>query len=73
MTPDTEQPIDTKHIKSGSMWCEMCESTTIAKYTTTRFYKGGREVEVQKCSECNNTQETEYYKGPTTRIKNREK
>ncbi len=68
---DTEKPIDTKYIKSGSMWCEMCESTTVANYTTTRFYTGGREVEVQKCSECKNIQETEYFKGPTTRIKNK--
>ncbi len=68
---ETEQPIDTTHIKSGSMWCETCETSTSALYTTTRFYKGGREVEVQKCSECTNVQETEYFKGPTVRIKNK--
>lgn len=71
MTPDTEQPIRTHSVKAGSMWCETCETSTTAVYTTTRFYTGGREVERQMCSECKNVQETEYFKGPTTRIKNR--
>jgi len=54
------------------MWCEACNGTTVAKWTTTRFYKSGREVERQLCEECDITQETEYFKGPTTRIKNKD-
>lgn len=71
MAPETEKPLRTFSISSGTMWCESCERTTFAKWTTTRIYKGGREVERQLCSECNNTQETEYFKGPTVKIKNK--
>lgn len=69
MSAQTEKPIRTFSIKAGTMYCETCNTTTIAKWTTTRIYKSGKEVERQECSECNATQETEFFRGPTTEIK----
>jgi len=66
-----EKPIRTIRANSGAMWCESCEHQTVATHITTRIYKGGKEVERQVCSDCENIQETEYFKGPTTRIKNK--
>lgn len=66
-----EKPLETIRITSGAMWCENCEHNTLAAWTSTRIYTHGKEIERQKCRECNRVQETEYFKGPTTRIKNK--
>jgi hypothetical protein len=71
MSAQTEKPIRTIRIKAGTMYCESCNTSTIAKWTMTRIYKGGKEVERQQCDECNNEQETEFFSGPTTQIRNK--
>lgn len=68
---DTEKPLRTTRRTHGSMWCETCGQATGSKWTQIKIYKNGREIERQLCIECNTIQETEYYKGPTTRIKNK--
>ncbi len=68
----TDKVIRTIRISAGSMFCEACNSTRPAKWTMTRIYKSGKEVERQICAECENVQETEYLKGPTTRIENKD-
>lgn len=72
-TPKTEKLLRTIRTNSRGMFCESCNRSTVAKRTTTRIYKGGREVERQLCGNCGDTQETEYFKGPTTRIKEKSK
>lgn len=70
--PDTEKPIRTIPRRSGgNMWCETCNVWTTCAWTTTKFFKNGRQIDRQKCSECDTIQEVEFFKGPTTRIKNK--
>lgn len=69
--PETEKPLSTVRTRYGSMWCETCIAATLAEWTSTKIFKNGREVARQKCRECDTIQETEYWKGPTTRIKNK--
>ena len=71
MSAQTEKPLRTVKTKSSSMFCESCGTQTIAKRTTIKIYKNGREVEREVCSECEITQETEYFKGLTTKIRNK--
>ncbi len=71
MSAQTEKPLRTVKAKSSAMFCGSCSVMTIAKWTATRIYKNGRQVERQLCSECNCIQETEFIVGPTTRIRNK--
>jgi len=64
--------IKTIHLGTRPMWCENCGGLTYSSKTTLRIYRGGKEVQLDKCEDCNKTQETEYFKGPSTRIQNKD-
>lgn len=53
---------------SRGMWCEFCERSSVSTRTTVRVYTSGKEVMRETCSVCGKTQETEFFKGATTRI-----
>lgn len=55
-----------------AMWCETCNRQTVSRHTMFRLYRSGYEVRIDNCTDCGNRQETEYIKGPTVRIKNKQ-
>lgn len=49
------------------MWCDWCGISTSAQ-TTIRITSDGHEILVEYCSHCMRKSETEYVKGPTTKL-----
>ena len=50
------------------MWCEWCADIAIAAQTTIRIDKDGHETVIEYCGHCMRRTETEFFKGPTTKI-----
>lgn len=67
-----DKVVKTYSIGASSFFCENCGHSTHSTNTTMRIYKSGAEVQVDHCEDCKVTQETEFIKGPTTRVKNKE-
>ena len=66
------KPVKTISIGSAGFFCENCGRSATSTNTTLRVYKDGREVQIDHCGECKVTQETEFWRGPTTRVQNKE-
>lgn len=58
--------------QGGGFWCESCNAVRTATKIVRHIFKSGRELQVSWCGECGSREETEFFKGPTVRIKNRE-
>jgi len=50
------------------MWCDWCATTTRSVQTTFRVTKDGHEILIEYCENCLRKSETEYIKGPTTKL-----
>lgn len=63
--------VKTISIGARAMWCESCVRTTHSTKSTLRIHKNGTEIQIDHCAECKSTQETEYIKGPSVKIRNK--
>ena len=69
----SEKPVKTINLSSATFYCENCCSPRVSNNTVVRIYASGREVQIDNCEDCGNRQETEFWKGPKTRIQNQDK
>ena len=67
-----DKVIKTINLGSSGFFCENCLCSRNSTNTTIRIYKSGIETQIDHCAECKVTQETEYIKGPTLRVENKD-